>query len=178
VLSLANRGNHAPPSGALEGRRLAPREPRARSARQSAPVVANGLLLRQVAKLRENLLPGSDPAHGELVLPLRLADLEKRLRRREQPASLLKRSDALRKRGPPKLVDVPLNGAPAESRKEQLPRARLPTISPGKCRKRTVLHRTCSSTICCSISSRSAISLFSAVSALGSAPRTTASCHS
>jgi len=80
--------------------------------------------------------------------------------------------------GPPKLVDVPLNGAPAESRKEQLPRARLPTISPGKCRKRTVLHRTCSSTICCSISSRSAISLLSAVSALGSAPRTTASCHS
>jgi hypothetical protein len=77
-----------------------------------------------------------------------------------------------------KLVDVPLNGAPAESRKEQLPRARLPTISPGKCRKRTVLHRTCSSTICCSISSRSAISLLSAVSALGSAPRTTASCHS
>jgi len=108
VLSLANRGSHAPPSGALEGRRLAPREPRARSARQSVPLVANGLLLREVAKLRENLLPGSDPAHGELVLPLRLADLEKRLRRREQPASLLKRSDALRKRGPPKLVDVPL----------------------------------------------------------------------
>ena len=54
----------------------------------------DGLLLPQVAKLRENLLPSGAPARGELVLARPLAGLRERLP--GQPASLLKRSVAPR----------------------------------------------------------------------------------
>ena len=108
VLSQAN-GRSPPPLGEAQERRgRFLRELPAGGVRRSVPVLADGLLLAQAAELRENRRPSgqrrSGLAQGELVPPLRPAGPHGRPLRASVLEGPLKRSEAPRNPGHPKLV--------------------------------------------------------------------------
>src|SRR6185436_15838820 len=107
MFSLASGRSLNVERAAQPGRKPRLVEPPASGAKQSVPQVADGLLLPQPAELRENLRPSverrSELARGKLAPPLRPADPHGRLLASVLKGAL-KRSEAPRNPGPPKLM--------------------------------------------------------------------------
>src|SRR6185503_5307095 len=110
MFSLANGRSLNVKRGAQPGRKPRLGKPPASGARQSVPLVADGLLLAQAAGLRDDPRPSgqrrSGLARGKLAQPPRLAGPHGSLLLASALEGASKQSEAPRSPGPPKRVDA------------------------------------------------------------------------